>query len=40
MNVDLSFLVDTLKRLLAIPSPVGYYGEMKPVIEQCAAELA
>ena len=39
LKIDLSFLKNTLKGLLAVPSPVGYYTEMKPVIERYAAAL-
>ena len=39
MNIDLSYLVDTMKHLIETPSPVGYYDAIKPVIESYAAEL-
>ena len=39
MNIDLSYLVNTMKRLIDTPSPVGYYDAIKPVIESYAAEL-
>ncbi len=39
MNVDMSFLVDTMRRLIETPSPVGYYEKIKPVIEECANKL-
>ena len=40
MNIDLSYLVDTMKHLIETPSPVGYYDAIKPVIEAYAAELS
>ena len=39
MSIDMSFLLDTARRLIETPSPVGYYRELKPVIEALAAEL-
>lgn len=39
MKPDMSYLIDTMKRLIAIPSPTGYYTEMKPALEALAAEL-
>ena len=39
MNVDMVYLTDVLRRLIETPSPVGYYAEMKPVIEELAEEL-
>lgn len=39
MNVDISYLLGTLQRLIATPSPVGYYAEMKPLIEELSARL-
>ena len=32
MNIDISYLVDTMKCLIETPSPVGYYDAIKPVI--------
>ena len=37
--MDTAYLLDTLKILLKTPSPVGYYKEMKPVLEGLAAAL-
>ena len=39
MNINLSYLIDTMKKLIEIPSPTGYYVKMKPVIEEIAASL-
>ena len=39
MKLDMQFLTDTMKRLIEVPSPVGYYEKMKPVIEELAASL-
>lgn len=38
-NVDTQYLLDTFKRLVCAPSPVGYSNKMKPVFEEIAAEL-
>jgi len=37
LNINTSYLIDTLQTLLRVPSPVGYYVQMKPVLEQFAA---
>ena len=39
MKIDMTFLVDTLQRLLETPSPVGYYERMKPLLEEYAQRL-
>ena len=39
MNIDLQFLTETLQTLLNTPSPVGYYVEMKPLLENFAQKL-
>ena len=39
MNIDLSYLVNTMRRLIDTPSPVVYYDPIKPVIESYAVEL-
>ena len=39
MNIDTQFLIDTMKRFIETPSPVGYYEKMKPVIEEAASAL-
>ncbi len=39
MKMDMSYLVQTMKRLLDTPSPVGYYERMKPLIEELADNL-
>lgn len=38
-NVDREYLLDCFKRIVSVPSPVGYYKKMTPVIEEMAAEL-
>lgn len=37
MKIDCTFLVHTMKNLIETPSPTGYYGKMKPLIEEYAA---
>lgn len=37
IKVDSTYIMQTLQKLIETPSPVGYYVEMKPVIEQYAA---
>ena len=39
MKIDASYLIETMRRLIAVPSPVGYYEKMKPELEAIAAEL-
>ncbi|MBQ2757604.1 MAG: M42 family metallopeptidase [Clostridia bacterium] len=39
MMIDTAYLLDTMKKLIATPSPVGYYKEMKPVLEALATDL-
>lgn len=39
MNIDMRFLLDTMRQLIETPSPVGYYEKMKPLIEKYATEL-
>ena len=36
MKIDMSFLKDTMERLIETPSPVGYYEKIKPLIEEYA----
>lgn len=38
-NVDMQYLLDTFKRIVSVPSPVGYYKKMTPVFENIVAEL-
>ena len=38
-NVDLNYLIDCFKEIVSVPSPVGYYKKMSPVIEKIAGEL-
>lgn len=39
MKIDMSYLVKTMQELIETPSPVGYYEQMKPVLESLAAQL-
>lgn len=39
MKIDTTFLVDTMQRLIATPSPVGYYEKIKPLLEEIAGNL-
>lgn len=39
MNIDMHYILETAKALVAVPSPVGYYRKMKPVLEAFAAKL-
>lgn len=39
LKIDTDYIVNMLKTFLSVPSPVGYYAEMKPVLEQYAAAL-
>lgn len=38
-QVDRNYLVEVFRRVVEVPSPVGYYRELNPVLEQLAAEL-
>ena len=37
-NIDVSFFKSCFQNLVEIPSPVGYYVQMNPVIESLAAQ--
>lgn len=39
LKIDTKYLLATMKKILSVPSPVGYYVKMKPVIEEIAKEL-
>ena len=39
MKIDTSYITDTMRRLIEVPSPVGYYVEIKPLIEELAKDL-
>ncbi|MBE6672545.1 MAG: M42 family metallopeptidase [Ruminococcaceae bacterium] len=39
MNIDTSYLLQTMQKLIETPSPTGYYVKIKPVLEELAAEL-
>ena len=38
-NIDIQYVLDTFKKLIYTPSPVGYPNKIKPVVEEIAAEL-
>ena len=38
-QIDEKYLTDSLERILNVPSPVGYYTELKPVLKSMADEL-
>ena len=38
-KIDKQYLLDTFKHLVSVPSPVSYYEEINPVMEQYAREL-
>ena len=38
-NIDKEFLIDSFKRIITVPSPVGYSIELNPVLEKMANEL-
>lgn len=39
MKIDMQYLLETLQILIETPSPVGYYVEMKPLLESYAQKL-
>lgn len=39
MNIDRSYLLQTMQTLLETPSPTGYYVKIKPVLEKLAENL-
>ena len=38
-QIDEKYLIDSLERIMNVPSPVGYYTKLKPVLEAMAKEL-
>ena len=36
-NIDEKYLIDCFKEIVSVPSPVGYYTQMNPVLEKIAA---
>ena len=38
-NIDKQYLIDSFKRIINVPSPVGYYVELNPVLEEMVKEL-
>lgn len=38
-QVDMPFLLSCFERIVNVPSPVGYYSQLRPVLEEMAAEL-
>ena len=39
MKIDISYLLQTMQRLIETPSPTGYYAKIKPVLEELATKL-
>ena len=37
-QIDIAYLLDCFRRVVEVPSPVGYYRQLNPVLEQLAAE--
>ena len=38
-NVDKEYLIKSFERIIHVPSPVGYFVELNPVLEDMAKEL-
>ena len=38
-NINQQYLLDSFKRIINVPSPVGYYTELNPVLEEMAQQL-
>lgn len=38
-NIDKQYLINSFKKIINVPSPVGYYVELNPVLEAMAQEL-
>lgn len=38
-NIDKQYLINSFKKIINVPSPVGYYVELNPVLEEMAQEL-
>lgn len=38
-QIDTEYMIDFFRTIVNVPSPVGYYEELNPVLEQCAAKL-
>ena len=38
-QIDKKFLIDCFKEIVSVPSPVGYYVELNPVLEKLAADM-
>lgn len=38
-QVDMPYLLSCFERIVNVPSPVGYYSQLRPVLEEMAAEL-
>lgn len=38
-HVDIQYLLDCFRKIVSIPSPVGYYVQLNPVLAQMASEL-
>ena len=38
-NIDKDYLLKSFERIINVPSPVGYFVELNPVLEEMAKEL-
>ncbi len=38
-EIDREYIIDSLRAILAVPSPVGYYVKLNPLLEKMASEL-
>ena len=38
-QIDTAYLLDSFRKVINVPSPVGYYVELNPVLSRMAAEL-
>lgn len=38
-QIDTKFMTDCFAKLVSVPSPVGYFEKLNPVLEKYAAEL-
>ena len=38
-QIDREYLLDSFRRVVEVPSPVGYYVKLNPVLAEMAAEL-
>ena len=38
-QIDTAYLLDSFRKVIQVPSPVGYYTELNPVLAEMAAQL-